>query len=225
MLHEARNRFSQLPRGTRRLIVAALLFIDANFLGTLNSIGSLNIIDKLFGGGLPNDLVWLLQLVESIAAGFLVVKILFDDAPSGVPRTIAILLSPFFMVAVTFFSLDILLQGLGEGASFTLDLVSISTGTLTWSSTYLAIAIGLTLTYKVQRYGNFAQSELFMIGMYLSMIMIWSDYFFPVANLSTTKDGVLTWSVFLFTLVAAFVLTGVAGIIIDRLVVSFFLWI
>ena len=218
MLHEARNRFSQFPRGTRRLIVAALLFIDANFLGTLNSIGSLNIIDKLFGGGLPNDLVWLLQLVESIAAGFLVVKILFDDAPSGVPRTIAILLSPFFMVAVTFFSLDILLQGLGEGASFTLDLVSISTGTLTWSSTYLAIAIGLTLTYKVQRYGNFAQSELFMIGMYLSMIMIWSDYFFPVANLSTTKDGVLTWSVFLFTLVAAFVLTGVAGIIIDRLV-------
>ena len=207
-----------MPRGTRRLIVAALLFIDANFLGTLNSIGSLNIIDKLFGGGLPNDLVWLLQLVESIAAGFLVVKILFDDAPSGVPRTIAILLSPFFMVAVTFFSLDILLQGLGEGASFTLDLVSISTGTLTWSSTYLAIAIGLTLTYKVQRYGNFAQSELFMIGMYLSMIMIWSDYFFPVANLSTTKDGVLTWSVFLFTLVAAFVLTGVAGIIIDRLV-------
>ena len=218
MLHEARNRFSQLPRGTRRLIIAALLFIDANFLGTLNSIGSLNIIDKLFGGGLPNDLVWLLQLVESIAAGFLVVKILFDDAPSGVPRTIAILLSPFFMVAVTFFSLDILLQGLGEDASFTLDLVSISTGTLTWSSTYLAIAIGLTLTYKVQRYGNFAQSELFMIGMYLSMIMIWSDYFFPMANLSTTKDGVLTWSVFLFTLVAAFVLTGVAGIIIDRLV-------
>ena len=207
-----------MPRGTRRLIIAALLFIDANFLGTLNSIGSLNIIDKLFGGGLPNDLVWLLQLVESIAAGFLVVKILFDDAPSGVPRTIAILLSPFFMVAVTFFSLDILLQGLGEDASFTLDLVSISTGTLTWSSTYLAIAIGLTLTYKVQRYGNFAQSELFMIGMYLSMIMIWSDYFFPMANLSTTKDGVLTWSVFLFTLVAAFVLTGVAGIIIDRLV-------
>ena len=218
MLHEAREQFSQLPRGTRRLIIAALLFIDANFLGTLNSIGSLNILDKALAGGLPNDMVWLLQLVESIAAGFLVVKVLFDDAPSGIPRTIAILLSPFFMVAVTFFSLDILLQGLGEDASFTLDLVSITTGTLTWSSTYLAIAIGLTLTYKVQRYGNFAQSELFMIGMYLSMIMIWSNYFFPMANLSTTKDGVLTWSVFLFTLVAAFILTGIAGIIIDRLV-------
>ena len=218
MLHEARKQFSDLPRGTQRLIIAAALFIDANYLGTLNGLGSLNILDKVLGGGLPNDMVWLLQLVESIAAGFVVVKVLFDDVPSGIPRTAAILLSPFFMVAVTFFSLDILLQGLGEDASFTLDLVSISTGTLTWSSTYLAIAIGLTLTYKVQRYGNFAQSELFMIGMYLSMIMIWTDYFFPMSNLSTTKDGVLTWSVLLFTLIAAFVLTGIAGIIIDRLV-------
>ncbi|MBL52260.1 MAG: hypothetical protein CMG57_09935 [Candidatus Marinimicrobia bacterium] len=218
MLHEARKQFSDLPRGTQRLVIAAVLFIDANYLGTLNGLGFLNILDKALGGGLPNDMVWLLQLVESIAAGFVVVKVLFDDVPSGIPRTAAILLSPFFMVAVTFFSLDILLQGLGEDASFTLDLVSISTGTLTWSSTYLAIAIGLTLTYKVQRYGNFAQSELFMIGMYLSMIMIWTDYFFPMSNLSTTKDGVLTWSVLLFTLVAAFVLTGIAGIIIDRLV-------
>jgi len=218
MLHEARKQFSDLPRGTQRLIIAAVLFIDANYLGTLNGLGSLNILDKVLGGGLPNDMVWLLQLVESIAAGFVVVKVLFDDVPSGIPRTAAILLSPFFMVAITFFSLDILLQGLGEDASFTLDLVSISTGTLTWSSTYLAIAIGLTLTYKVQRYGNFAQSELFMIGMYLSMIMIWTDYFFPMSNLSTTKDGVLTWSVLLFTLIAAFVLTGIAGIIIDRLV-------
>ena len=218
MLHEARKRFSELPRGTQRLVIAALLFIDANFLGTLNGMGSLNILDKVLGGALPNDMVWLLQLIESISAGFVVVKVLFDDFPSGIPRTAAILLSPFFMVAITFFSLDILLQGLGEDASFTLDLVSITTGTLTWSSTYLAIAIGLTLTYKVQRYGNFAQSELFMLGMYVSMIMIWSDYFFPMTSLSTTKDGVLTWSVLLFTLLAAFILTGIAGIIIDRLV-------
>ena len=57
-----------------------------------------------------------------------------------------------------------------------------------------------------------------MIGMYLSMIMIWSDYFFPMTSLSTTKEGVLTWSVLIFTLIAAFILTGFAGIIIDRLV-------
>ena len=170
MLHDARDKFSELPRGVRRIIFAVLLFVDANFLGTLNGYGSLNILDMLLGDALPNDMVWLIQLIESITAGFVVIKVLFDDVPSSPLRTLSLLLSPFFMVAVTFYSLDLLLQGLGASAGFTLDLVSITTGTLTWSSTYLAIAIGLTLTYKVQRYGNFAQSELFMIGMYLSMI-------------------------------------------------------
>ena len=218
MFDRVRNLYSDLSRGNRRLLIALLLFIDANFLGTLNGYGTLNLLDRLIGDGLPDDLVWLLQIVESISAGFIVVKVLFDDIPSGASRTLGIILSPIFMVIVTFFSLDLLLKGQDSSASFTLDLVSISTGTLTWSSTYLAIAIGLTLTYKVQRYGNFAQSELFMIGMYLSMIMIWSDFLFPMSNLQSSKDGVITWSVLIFTLIAAFVLTGTAGIIIDRLV-------
>ena len=218
MLHEAREKFSSLPRGIQRTIFAILLFIDSNLLGTSNRLGVLNLLDILVGGGLPDDLVWLLQIVESITAGFILVKVLFDDVPSSKVRTVGLILSPVFMIIVTFVTLDILLRGLDTGASFTLDTVSIITGTLTWSSTYLAIAIGLTLTYKVQRYGNFAQSELFMIGMYLSMIMIWTDHFFPMSSLSTTKDGVLTWSVLIFTLVLAFILTGLAGIIIDRLV-------
>ena len=134
------------------------MFLDANLLGTLNGYGSLNIIDTLLGGGLPNDMVWILQVIESISAGFVVVKVLFDDAPKGVARSLGLLLSPLLMVILTFFTLDILMQGLDVSGSFTLDSVSIATGTLTWSSTYLAIAIGLTLTYKVQRYGNFAQS-------------------------------------------------------------------
>ena len=218
MLHEVRHKYSNLPRGVRRILIATILFVDANLLGTSNGIGLLNIVDTILGGGIPDDMVWLLQVVESLTAGFIIVKVFFDDVPPSNFRTIALLTSPLFMILVTFLTLDILLIGLGEGASFTLDVVSVATGTLTWSSTYLAIAIGLTLTYKVQRYGNFAQSELFMIGMYLSMIMIWSDYFFPLSSLSTTKDGVLTWSVLIFTLIAAFVLTGLAGVIIDRLV-------
>ena len=218
MLHDITSKFSESPRGVRRIILAVLLFFDANYLGTLNGYGSLNLVDFLLGDNLPNDMIWLIQLIQSITAGFIVIKVLFDDVPSSPLRMLSLLLSPFFMVAVTFYSLDLLFQGLDTSAGFTLDLVSISTGTLTWSSTYLAIAIGLTLTYKVQRYGNFAQSEIFMIGMYLSMIMIWSDYFFPMTSLDTTKDGVLTWSVLIFILLAAFILTGFAGIIIDRLV-------
>ncbi len=210
--------FNELPRGVRRLIIAAALFLDANLLGLLNGFGSLNILDTILGGGLPNDMVWILQVVQSITAGFVVVKVLFDDAPSGIPRTIGLLLSPLFMVALTFLTLDILMRGLDVSASFTLDSVSIASGTLTWSSTYLAIAIGLTLTYRVQRYGNFAQSELFMLGMYLAVVMAWTDELFPMSDLPTSKDGVLTWSVLTFILIAAFVLTGFAGIIIDRLV-------
>ncbi|MEL0268278.1 MAG: branched-chain amino acid ABC transporter permease, partial [Euryarchaeota archaeon] len=218
MLHDITSKFSELPRGVRRIIIAVVLFIDANYLGTLNGYGSLNMVDSVLGDNLPNDMIWLIQLIQSITAGFIVIKVLFDNVPSSPLRTLSLVLSPFFMVAVTFYSLDLLFQGLDTSAGFTLDLVSITTGTLTWSSTYLAIAIGLTLTYKVQRYGNFAQSELFMIGMYLSMIMIWSDYFFPMTSLNTTKDGVLTWSVLIYTLLSAFILTGFAGIIIDRLV-------
>ena len=212
------DSFSELPRWSRRMIVAFALFLDANLLGTLNGFGFLNILDTILGGGLPNDMVWILQVVQSIVSGFLVIKVIFDDAPSGIPRTIGLLFSPLFMVVLTFFTLDLLMQGLDVGATFTLDSVSIATGTLTWSSTYLAIAIGLTLTYKVQRYGNFAQSELFMIGMYLAVVLTWTDQLFPLADLPTSKDGVLTWSVLIFILVAAFVVTGIAGIIIDRLV-------
>ena len=105
---------------------------------------------------------------------------------------------------------------MSDDAVITLDLISISVGTLTWSTTYLAIAVGLTLTYKVQRYGNFAQSEFFMIGMYLSMVMVWVDQFYPLA--SAPRDGVLVWSLLLWTILGAFVLTGIAGIVIDRLV-------
>ena len=215
---QALDRFSDLPRWARRMILATALFLDANLLGTLNGYGSLNILDMILGGAFPNDMVWILQVVQSISAGFVVIKVLFDDAPKGATRTFGLLLSPLFMVVLTFFTLDFLMQGLDVSASFTLDSASIGTGTLTWSSTYLAIAIGLTLTYKVQRYGNFAQSELFMIGMYLAVVLTWSDQLFPLADLPTSKDGVLTWSVLIFILLAAFVLTGFAGIIIDRLV-------
>ena len=55
-----------------------------------------------------------------------------------------------------------------------------------------------------------------MIGMYLAMILVWSDYFVPMYD--APRDGVLTWSVLCWTLLGAFVLTGIAGIIIDRLV-------
>ena len=216
MLRKAVDDFSALPRGTQRTILATLLLFDAAILGLLNGQGILNQIDKIVAGGLPNDLVWLLQLVEAISAGFAFIKILFDDVKPSIARNAAILLSPLFLLVIVFLSLDLLFQGLNDDATITLDLVSIGTNTLTWSSTYLAIAIGLTLTYKVQRYGNFAQSEFFMIGMFLAIVIAWSEYYYPIYE--APKDGVIGWYLLLWTLLVAFFCTGIIGVMIDRLV-------
>ena len=220
MIQQIRENYSQLTNSLtisqKRLLLTSILFIDSLILGLTYGNGILNFLDILLFDKLPTDLIWLMQIVESISAGFLVVKMFFDDIPKSNLRTLLILLSPLFLVFVVFVTLEALLQGLETRATITLDLISISTGTLTWASTYLAIAIGLTLTYKVQRYGNFAQSEFFMIGMYLAMILVWSDYFVPMYD--APRDGVLTWTVLCWTLLAAFILTGIAGIIIDRLV-------
>ena len=216
-IRENYNHFSNsLTTAQKRLIIASILFLDSLIFGLTYGKGSLNLIDILLLDKLPTDLIWLIQILESITAGFVVVKMFFDDLPKSNLRTILIFLSPIFLIMIVFVTLEALLQGLEIRATITLDLISISTGTLTWASTYLAIAIGLTLTYKVQRYGNFAQSEFFMIGMYLAMILVWSDYFVPMYD--APRDGVLTWSVLCWTLLGAFVLTGIAGIIIDRLV-------
>ena len=220
MLQQIRENYNQLSNSLsttqKRLIIVSILFLDSLIFGLTYGKGLLNFVDTLLLGKLPTDLIWLMQIVESITAGFIVVKMFFDDIPKSNLRTTLIFLSPIFIIMVVFVTLEALLQGLETRATITLDLISISTGTLTWASTYLAIAIGLTLTYKVQRYGNFAQSEFFMIGMYLAMILVWSDYFVPMYD--APRDGVLTWSVLCWTLLGAFVLTGIAGIIIDRLV-------
>ena len=215
MIESAKTAWNSLTRGQRRLIVSLVIMVDA-WVGLRYGSGSLNLLDKVLSGGIPNDMVWLLQIVLAISGGFMLIKILFDDVPESSARSIGIACSPLFLLFIVWLTLDILFKGMSDDAIITLDLISIGVGTLTWSTTYLAIAVGLTLTYKVQRYGNFAQSEFFMIGMYLSMVMVWVDQFYPLA--SAPRDGVLVWSLLLWTILGAFVLTGIAGIVIDRLV-------
>jgi hypothetical protein len=184
-----------MPRGWRRFAIAVLFFVDATLLGLLHGQGILNQIDQILGNALPNDLVWILQIVEALSAGFAFVKIIFDDIKPGIARNVAIVLSPLLLLLIVFFTLELLLQGLDSRASIVLDMVSIGTNTLIWSSTYLAIALGLTLTYKVQRYGNFAQSEFFMVGMFLAMVLAWSDHYSPIYE--APADGVIAWSLLL----------------------------
>ena len=82
-----------LSRGQRRTAIALLILIDAN-IGLLYGLGLLDQFDSISGGKIPNDMVWLLQAVESISGGFFLVKILFDDVAASWSRSIGIALSP-----------------------------------------------------------------------------------------------------------------------------------
>ena len=209
--------WSQLPRLYTRLFIFSVFFLDAYF-GLLFNEGFLNIFNQLTGNRLPSQkgFIWLIQILQAISAGFGFVKIAFDDLPKNLFRTISISLTPVFLLFVLWLVCDALITGRNTSAIAYLDVVQISTSTLRWAATYLSIAVALTLTYRVQRYGNFAQSEYFMLGMYVAMAIIWTDYFLPLTI--APADGVLVWSVLAYTLIAAFFVTGLVGLMIDRLV-------
>mgnify|MGYP001179856944 FL=1 len=214
-LGDFRDQWSQLDRWKQRVAIASFLAIEST-LGLLGQAGVLNVVDFLLFDSLPTDLVWLLQTFILICVGFGLVKIAFEDMRPGWLRSTIIATSPILLFFYILLIIHILLLGLGTSASVLIDLASLGTNTLTWSSTYLSIAVGLTLTYSVQRYGNFAQSEFFMIGMYVGVALMWTNWLFPLNEIPS--DGHLSWTLFLWMLFGAFVLTGIAGVIIDRLV-------
>lgn len=211
------KKWMLIPRLYTRLIISFVIFVDAYF-GLLYNEGFLNILNTLLDNRLPNQkgFIWLLQLIQAICAGFGFVKIIFDDLPKNIFRKISISLTPLFIIFLLWICFDALIQGRNQTAIAYFDLVQITFSTFRWAAIYLSIAVALTLTYKVQRYGNFAQSEYFMLGMYVSIALIWTDYFMPLTM--SPADGVLLWSVLFYVLLAAFFFTGIAGLMIDRLV-------
>ena len=129
-----REHWASLSRGTRRIVIALAISLDACS-GLLFEFGFLNIIDTVLFGSLPTELVWLLQTLQLICMGFVVVKVFFDDLPHSTIRTILITTSPLLLIAHVLFSLHVLLSGQDLVALFTLNLGSLAISTLTWSST------------------------------------------------------------------------------------------
>ena len=150
----------------RQRVILGFIFFSDSYIGLTYGKGSLNFVDLLLGGNLPSDFVWLLQTFQMICVGFYFVKILFENVPPSRTRTAMMCLSPFLLILHVLLSLNILLSGQGLVANLSFNLGTIGISTLTWSSTYLAIAVGCTLTYSVQRYGNFAQSEFFIVPLH-----------------------------------------------------------
>ena len=98
-MESAKSAWNSLPRGQRRLIISLAIMVDA-WVGLRYSFGSLNLLDKVLSGGIPNDMVWLLQIVLAISGGFMLIKILFDDVPESPARSIGIACSPLFLLFI-----------------------------------------------------------------------------------------------------------------------------
>jgi branched-chain amino acid transport system permease protein len=81
-------------------------------------------------------------------------------------------------------------------------------------STYAVVALGFGLIFSVMRVVNLAHPEIFMVGAYVAFVVI-TRLHVPGQGLGVS----VAVSVFLLVLVLAMVVTGVLGLILERLVV------
>ena len=195
--------------------VALLAFLDA-------SIG-LRYQWGIFSYIIDGDLLWIVQFFEYLFSSmFLLFS--FLNVLKGWPRTIFILLLPFSILTIFAFCLDQLFIGLETTASTNFNLSSTFFTGLYLGAQYLSIAIGLTLIYKVQNFGNFAQAETMLIGAYVGFTLMWSPFFYEmvngnkVLNAYVGQDEVLTWDLLFWSCLSGFFVAGLVGVIIDILV-------
>ncbi len=211
-----RDSWDSIPVGLK---FAFLAFFDAS-LGLRYESGIFSLL-------IHGDPLWILQFFEYVISSMYILYWLLNNL-QGWFRAIAFVSSPILILLIFAFCLEQLFVGQESTASPTFNLASTLFSGFYWGAAYLAIAAGLTLTYKVQRFGNFAQAEIMLFGAYVGFTMMWSPFFYTlvndrkVLNIDVSKDDVLTWDLLFWACVTGFVLTGLLGVLIDRLVYSRF---
>ena len=194
---------------------AFLVFIDAS-LGLRYQSGIFSIV---FSG----DFLWIIQFFEYVLSSFFLLYSLLN-ALDGLLKKVALALTPIFILIIFAFCLDQLFIGQETTASTRFNLSSTFFSGLYWGAAYLSIAVGLTLIYKVQNFGNFAQAEMMLVGAYVGFTMMWSPFFYTlldgkkVLHADIKTDDVLTWDTLFWACVSGFMIAGILGVIIDRLV-------
>ena len=158
---------------------------------------------------------WFALSVEMMCGGVVLLRALLNCVTSAW-KSLLVVVAPILVILLSFAVLDSLLTGLGRTATINFNLSSIGMSSLYWAAVYLSIAIGLTLTYKVQHFANFAQAEMMLIGAYVALTLMWSDRFFTTAD--APKDGILDWDLLLWAGVSAFFIAGIIGLATDSLV-------
>ncbi|MCZ6710722.1 MAG: ABC transporter permease, partial [Gammaproteobacteria bacterium] len=204
-----RQRWAGIPIWQRRLLISAFLIFDA-YLGMSQGAGVI-----AWSGLITSELMWLALSLEMMAGGLVLIRTFLSVARHRW-RTASLISTPLLIALFGLLVLEFVLSGLGRSTTMNFNLASMGLSGLYWSAAYLSIAVGLTLTYKVQRFANFAQAEMMIVGSYVALTLMWSDRFFPISD--APKDGVLNWELLIWAVIFAFVITGFVGLIIDRLV-------
>ena len=163
-----RNGWDSFPA---ELKLAFLVFLDAS-LGLRYESGIFSLL--IYG-----DPLWILQFFEYVLSSMYILYWLLNNL-QGWSRTITYILSPIVILLIFAFCLEQLFVGQESTASTTFNLTSTLFSGFYWGAAYLAIAAGLTLTYKVQRFGNFAQAEIMLFGAYVGFTMMWSPFFYTL---------------------------------------------
>ncbi len=203
------SRSLELLDTHKKTLIAAILLLDA-CIGLLYGVGSV-----AWSGLFAGDLKWMFQSFEMFIGGFIFIHSFFEYVRRTKPVVAfgtLIILTTVLIVLI----LQLLLSSLGKSSTVNYNLSSVGMSGLYWTAAYLSVAAGLALTYKVQRFGNFAQAEMMLIGAYVAITLMWSEYFFPIS--SAPEDGKLDWSLLICAGLAAFLLTGFVGVVIDRFV-------
>ena len=203
------GRRLELLGSHKKTLFASILLFDA-CIGLLYGAGAIAWSGLFFG-----DLKWIFQSFEMFMGGFILIHALFQHIRSTRP-VVSFITLVILTTALIFFILQLLLSSLGKSSTVNFNFSAVGMSGLYWTAAYLSVAAGLALTYKVQRFGNFAQAEMMLVGAYVAITLMWSEYFFPVSN--APEDGKLDWSLLICASLAAFFLTGFVGLVIDRLV-------
>jgi ABC-type branched-subunit amino acid transport system permease subunit len=193
----------------RQLVIGLILIFDS-YAGLIHQSGLL-----VSFGLISGDLRWLLLSFEMFLGSIFLVRLILNNTKTGV-KSLLIVTSPIVVVLIGFVILDLVLTGLSRSATINFNLSSIGLSGLYWSAVYLSVAIGLTLTYKVQHFANFAQAEMMLVGSYVALTLMWSDTFYPLAT--APKDGIFDWSLLIWASIGAFFITGTIGLLFDRIV-------
>ena len=192
-----------------RFIFALLLLTDS-YIGLVHGLG---IVTQ--SGLFKNEVKWILLSLEMFSGFVILIRVLIKQISSKW-RTYFVIGTPIIVVLIGFIVVEFLLTGLNRSATINLNISSIGLSGLYWTAAYLSIAIGLTLTYKVQRFANFAQAEMMLVGAYVALTLMWSDFFFPISN--AKEYGILSWELLVCASVTGFIVAGLFGLLIDRLV-------